>query len=63
MQASHFYKEGLIHQCKGQYQEAARWYTMAAELGYPKAAHHLGLMYLSGTAVDKDLDKAKALLL
>ena len=40
------------------YNEAARWYRMAAEQGYAPAQGSLGLMYVTGEGVPKDYEKA-----
>ena len=36
---------------KGDYQEAIKWFTKAAENGYPEAQSELGFMYLNGEGV------------
>ena len=34
--------------------EAAKWYRLAAEQGFARAQHNLGLMYANGTGVPQD---------
>ena len=41
------------------YKEAISWYQMAAYGGFSQALANLGLMYYSGTGIQKDLKKAK----
>ncbi|CAM4797371.1 unnamed protein product [Rotaria magnacalcarata] len=41
---------------------AAYWYERAVDHGSAQSANNLALMYLHGTGVDKDLDKAEQLL-
>ena len=43
-------------------EEAARWYTLAAEQKIPQAQACLGLLYAEGKGVAKDEQKARALL-
>ncbi|MFZ2145041.1 MAG: tetratricopeptide repeat protein, partial [Xanthobacteraceae bacterium] len=38
--------------------EAARWFRLAADKGYPKAQLHLGLAYADGRGVPRDLINA-----
>ena len=40
------YEMGSSYYDKGNYQEAIKWYTKAAENGYPDAQSELGFMYL-----------------
>jgi TPR repeat protein len=40
------------------YQEALRWYVLAAEAGQPDAMNSLGLMYALGLGVSQDLSEA-----
>ena len=49
------YEMGSSYYDKGNYQEAIKWYTKAAENGYPDAQSELGFMYLNGegTPVNK----------
>lgn len=42
-------------------QEAARWYRMAAERGYPPAQYRLGSLYEKGDGVARDLAEARKL--
>lgn len=45
------YEIGSSFYEKGNYQEAIKWYTKAAENGYPDAQSELGFMYLNGEGV------------
>ncbi len=36
------------------YAEAMRWYRMAAQQGYPRAQHNLGVLYFTGRGVGRD---------
>lgn len=40
------------------YQEAAKWYGLAAEGGMPEAQFNLGILYLNGQGVPRNPDKA-----
>jgi TPR repeat protein len=42
--------------------EAFRWLSMAAERGAPRAKYHLGVMYATGTAVERDVQRARTFL-
>lgn len=53
---------GLIHGSLQDWQEAAKWYHMAAEQGLPKAKLALGFCYSFGLGVSKDEAKANRLL-
>jgi TPR repeat protein len=41
------------------YSEAAKWYRLAADQGYPQAQYNLGLLYNQGNGVAKDNNEAK----
>ncbi len=43
---------------KGNYQEAIKWFTKAAENGYPDAQSELGFMYLNGEGVTVNKSEA-----
>ena len=45
------YEMGQSYYDKGNYQEAIKWYTKAAENGYPDAQSELGFMFLNGEGV------------
>ena len=45
------YEMGSSYYDKGNYQEALKWYTKAAELGHPDAQSELGHMYFNGEGV------------
>lgn len=53
------YEEGIL---SPDLEEAARWYTLAAERKIPQAQARLGLLYAEGRGVNKDEEKARALL-
>ena len=40
------------------YKEAVRWFRVAADLGKVTAMTNLGLMYMQGLGVKRDLDEA-----
>ena len=44
------------------YFEAERWFRIASDGGYAPADYNLGMMYLEGLGVPKDIDKAITLL-
>lgn len=46
-----------------EYDEALRWYTMAANQGWPMAQYNIGVMYEKGLGMDKDLQKAFSMYL
>ena len=50
----------LYHYQKGNYQEAAKWYRLAANQGHAGAQLSLGLLYYDGRGVPKDYVKAWA---
>jgi TPR repeat protein len=51
---------GSIYKEEGQYRQAARWYRLAAWQGrLPAAANSLGLLYLHGLGVKRDLVQAE----
>lgn len=43
--------------------KSAQWFTAAALRGDSRGEYRLGLMYLDGTGVDKNIDRARKLLL
>lgn len=53
------YEEGIL---APDMEEAARWYQAAAEQKIPQAQARLGLLYAQGRGVEKDEEKARALL-
>ena len=40
------------------YEEAVKWYRLAADQGNPKAKRHLGYLYCRGVGVPQDYEKA-----
>ena len=54
------YEKGQRFYDKGNYQEALKWYTMAAKNGYPDAQSELGFMYLNGEGTR--VNKAEAVI-
>lgn len=52
------YEKGSLYYHKGNYQEAIKWYTKAAEKGYTVAQSELGFIYLNGEGVP--VNKAEA---
>ena len=52
------YEIGSAYYDKGNYQEAIKWYTKAAENGYTDAQSELGFMYLNGEGVDVNKTEA-----
>jgi hypothetical protein len=51
-------KVGLACDLEEEYEEAARWYRMAAEQGVSEAQNNLGVMYKDGQGVDQDYAEA-----
>jgi len=47
---------------KKNYATAAHWYEQAANAGDKRGQYHLGLLYEQGLGVDKNLEKAIALM-
>lgn len=45
---------GNIHAQKGDWPQAVKWWTAAAEQGYPQAAYNLSMSYQRGQGVAKD---------
>jgi hypothetical protein len=43
---------------KQDYEEAIKWYRIAAEQGYTQAQKNLSVMYLEGRGVEKDHKEA-----
>ena len=43
------------------FQEALKWYRLAAEQGYAVAQANLGLMYMEGTGALQDFNEGRAL--
>jgi len=56
---------GLINlgaHCPRNDREAARWFKLAADDGYPDGIYWLGMMYKAGTGVEQDVAKAFTLV-
>ena len=51
-------KVGLAFDKEENYEEAARWYRMAAEQGVSEAQNNLGVMYKDGQGVKQDFKEA-----
>ena len=51
-------KVGLAFEKEENYEEAARWYRMAAEQGVSEAQNNLGVMYKDGQGVKQDFKEA-----
>ena len=55
-------KLGEYYQKNNNSEEAFKWYSLAAEKGYPNAQYNLGLIYYNGEGVDTNYEKANELL-
>ena len=53
---------GLAGENEGRFGDAVRWYTVSADLGHGIGLWKLGMAYVLGKGVQRDVDKAKDLL-
>ena len=49
---------GVVYEKQGEYEEAYKYYLSASELGHNTSFYNIGLFYLNGTVVKKDVNKA-----
>lgn len=56
MAVAKLYAEGIIFE--QDFNEAIRYYKIAADKGYSKAKHNLGLYYENGIGVEQDNEKS-----
>lgn len=50
----YYYGDGVTKD----YEEALKWFRLAADQGYPDAQHNMGEMYFNGQAVTRDYEEA-----
>lgn len=60
--AKAYYQFGQLQEKKGNFRKAFSWYKKASKLDYPQAIYNVGLAYLYGKGVHKNLKKAKIYL-
>jgi TPR repeat protein len=50
---------GMLYYQRGEYTKGAAWMARSCKGGNKNAAYNLGLFYMNGFGVEKDMDRAR----